>query len=155
MIRLLTVLFVVIGFIYTLESQALASNDKTCKPLNCGGKIKTCPYGYHKQDGCEICKCYDPCNPPGKPILCGPNKRCFVEKLSNGTFVGRCGLPKSKRNTSICEEEKVVGLCKAAFPRFYYNSTIKTCEHFIYGGCGANNNNFDTKEKCETACSQT
>ncbi|CAF1457599.1 unnamed protein product [Adineta steineri] len=108
MIRLLTVLFVVIGFIYTLESRALNSNNKTCKLLNCGGKLKICSYGYQKQDGCEICKCYDPCNPPEKAILC------------------RCGLSESKRNTRICEEEKVVGLCETAFPRFYCNSTTKT-----------------------------
>ncbi|CAF1446553.1 unnamed protein product [Adineta steineri] len=126
MIRLFTVLFVVIGCIYTPESRALNSNDKTCKPLNCGGKIKTCPYGYRKQDDYEICKCYDPCNPPEKAILCGSNRRCFADKISNGTFVGHCRLSKSKRNTSICEEEKVVGLCETAFPRFYYNSTTKT-----------------------------
>ncbi|CAF1157319.1 unnamed protein product [Adineta steineri] len=59
-------------------------------------------------------------------ILCGSNKRCFADKISNGIFVDRCGLSKSTRNTSICEEEKVVGLCKAAFPRFYYNLTTIT-----------------------------
>ncbi|CAF1157263.1 unnamed protein product [Adineta steineri] len=125
-IHLLTVLFVVIGFIYILESQALNSNNKTCKPLNCGGKLKTCPYGYRKQDGYEICKCYHLCNPSEKAILCGSNKRCFADKISNGTLVDRCGLSKSTRNTNICEEEKVVGLYEAAFLRFYYNSTTKT-----------------------------
>ncbi|CAF1107482.1 unnamed protein product [Adineta steineri] len=78
---------------------------------------KTCPYGYHKQDGSEIFKCYDPCNPPEKAILCGSNKRCFADKMSYGTLVDRCG---------VCEEEKVVGLYEAAFPRFYCNSTTKT-----------------------------
>ncbi|CAF4095818.1 unnamed protein product [Adineta steineri] len=86
----------------------------------------TCPYGYQKQDGSEIFKCYDPCNPPGKAILCGSNKRCLADKISNGIFIGRCGLSESKRNTSICKEEKVVGLCETEFPRFYYNSITKT-----------------------------
>ncbi len=51
-----------------------------------------------------------------------------------------------------CEQEKIVGLCKAAFPRFYYNSVTKDCEQFIYGGCGGNNNNFVTKTECEITC---
>jgi hypothetical protein len=38
---------------------------KACGPVKCP-KPKTCPYGYQKKDGCEICKCNDPCNPPGK-----------------------------------------------------------------------------------------
>ena len=39
---------------------------KVCAPVKCP-KPKTCAYGYQKTlDGCEICKCNDPCNPPGK-----------------------------------------------------------------------------------------
>ncbi len=49
-------------------SFARDSIDKICKPVDCKGKIKKCPYGYQKHDGCEICKCYDPCNPPGKVV---------------------------------------------------------------------------------------
>jgi hypothetical protein len=42
---------------------------KVCGPVKCpGGKSKVCAYGYQKKDGCEICKCNDPCNPAGKVI---------------------------------------------------------------------------------------
>lgn len=46
-----------------------------------------------------------------------------------------------------------VGPCRAAFPRYFYNSTATSCEQFIFGGCGGNTNNFETKEKCEATCS--
>lgn len=61
---------------------------------------------------------------------------CFVF-----LFSVRCRLPAK------------VGLCRAAFPKFYYNSTSMSCERFTYGGCDGNGNNFDTKEKCEETCS--
>ena len=46
----------------------------------------------------------------------------------------------------------VTGLCKAYMPRFYYNNKTNECEDFVYGGCGGNGNNFETKEVCEKTC---
>uniref|UniRef100_A0A3Q2ZSD1 BPTI/Kunitz inhibitor domain-containing protein n=1 Tax=Kryptolebias marmoratus TaxID=37003 RepID=A0A3Q2ZSD1_KRYMA len=60
---------------------------------------------------------------------------------SKFNFLFRCRLPMK------------VGLCRAAFPRFFYNVTSQTCSSFIYGGCEANDNNFETQEECEAACS--
>uniref|UniRef100_A0A8C2FF49 Serine peptidase inhibitor, Kunitz type, 2 n=1 Tax=Cyprinus carpio TaxID=7962 RepID=A0A8C2FF49_CYPCA len=42
------------------------------------------------------------------------------------------------------------GLCRAAFRRYYYNNG--TCQLFIYGGCGGNQNNYKTEESCMTTC---
>lgn len=42
--------------------------------------------------------------------------------------------------------------CFALFPRYFHNATIKSCEVFIYGGCGGNENRFDNKEECEQFC---
>lgn len=52
----------------------------------------------------------------------------------------RCSLPME------------IGFCKAAMPRFYYNSLTGECEKFTYGGCGGNKNNFLTKESCLKEC---
>ncbi|XP_056613650.1 kunitz-type protease inhibitor 2 [Triplophysa dalaica] len=60
---------------------------------------------------------------------------------------------RSAFTTDDCRLPSVVGKCRAAFPRFYYNVTSQTCQQFVYGGCGGNNNNFETQEACETACS--
>merc|ERR1712226_123943 len=51
-----------------------------------------------------------------------------------------------------CQQQKKVGRCRAAFPRYYYNHISKTCESFIYGGCDKNANNFKTMEDCTKAC---
>ncbi|KAI4886500.1 hypothetical protein NFI96_024866 [Prochilodus magdalenae] len=59
----------------------------------------------------------------------------------------------STSNTDRCRYQKAVGLCRAAFPRFYYDVTSHACTLFMYGGCGGNDNNFNTLEECNTACS--
>lgn len=51
-----------------------------------------------------------------------------------------------------CLLPKVVGPCRAAMPRFYYNNETQACEEFIYGGCSGNDNNFQTREECERVC---
>ncbi|KAK7496455.1 hypothetical protein BaRGS_00012377 [Batillaria attramentaria] len=56
------------------------------------------------------------------------------------------GLP------SACGLPKVVGPCKAAFPRFYFDRHQMECLPFTYGGCQGNDNNFETFEACQHAC---
>ncbi|KAA2235905.1 hypothetical protein F0L74_32960, partial [Chitinophaga agrisoli] len=44
------------------------------------------------------------------------------------------------------------GPCRGSFPRYAYDSSEDKCVEFIYGGCQANANNFETIEECEAAC---
>jgi hypothetical protein len=37
-------------------------------------------------------------------------------------------------------------------PRFYFNAATGACEQFVYGGCGGNDNRFETMEACQAAC---
>nr|XP_013813994.1 PREDICTED: kunitz-type protease inhibitor 4 [Apteryx mantelli mantelli] len=53
----------------------------------------------------------------------------------------------------FCYLPSVCGNCKALFVRFFYNVSSQQCEEFIYGGCGGNRNNFETKGECFQACS--
>ncbi|XP_016119505.1 putative Kunitz-type serine protease inhibitor, partial [Sinocyclocheilus grahami] len=49
-----------------------------------------------------------------------------------------------------CLAPAQTGLCKASIRRYYYNNG--TCQLFIYGGCGGNQNNYKTEESCMTTC---
>ncbi|XP_053865619.1 kunitz-type protease inhibitor 2 [Malaclemys terrapin pileata] len=51
-----------------------------------------------------------------------------------------------------CLLPKVVGRCRASFPRWWYNATSRTCQRFTYGGCGANLNNFLVEDECRVTC---
>lgn len=51
-----------------------------------------------------------------------------------------------------CQLEPEVGECRAARERWFYNSTSKACETFLWGGCGGNENRFETKTACEAKC---
>ncbi|XP_012669965.2 WAP, Kazal, immunoglobulin, Kunitz and NTR domain-containing protein 2 [Clupea harengus] len=51
-----------------------------------------------------------------------------------------------------CAQPSLQGPCKAYEPRWAYNTALHQCQSFIYGGCGGNENNFETKEACEEAC---
>ncbi|XP_038548348.1 kunitz-type protease inhibitor 2 [Micropterus salmoides] len=64
-----------------------------------------------------------------------------LEPRTNMTNNIRCRLPKK------------VGSCRAAFPRFYYDVINQSCHSFIYGGCEANENHFESQEDCEATCS--
>ncbi|XP_070581142.1 U-actitoxin-Avd3i-like [Ptychodera flava] len=52
----------------------------------------------------------------------------------------------------ICKLPAETGPCRAAFRRWFFNTTARECQEFIYGGCGGNGNNFRRKRECERAC---
>ncbi|XP_028296301.1 kunitz-type protease inhibitor 1-like [Gouania willdenowi] len=59
----------------------------------------------------------------------------------------------SPEKTSLyCRAPVKVGPCRASFPRWRYNSSTGSCEHFVYGGCKGNNNNYVFEKECVSAC---
>ena len=51
-----------------------------------------------------------------------------------------------------CLQPLVSGSCHAYFLRFGFDPATLRCVEFVYGGCGANENNFQTVEECTAAC---
>ncbi|KAK7171702.1 hypothetical protein R3I93_004108 [Phoxinus phoxinus] len=49
-----------------------------------------------------------------------------------------------------CLANARTGLCRASIRRYHYNNG--TCQPFTYGGCGGNQNNYETEEICMTTC---
>ncbi|XP_076804904.1 uncharacterized protein LOC143448870 [Clavelina lepadiformis] len=54
--------------------------------------------------------------------------------------------------TSPCMLPAEPGSCTDQITRFYYNPQISSCTLFTYSGCGGNQNNFATFEKCNAVC---
>uniref|UniRef100_A0A8C5UVX7 BPTI/Kunitz inhibitor domain-containing protein n=1 Tax=Microcebus murinus TaxID=30608 RepID=A0A8C5UVX7_MICMU len=53
---------------------------------------------------------------------------------------------------NICSLHKDAGPCMALFFRWWYNQKSNTCSRFVYGGCMGNDNNFQSKSVCMSAC---
>ncbi|XP_041350808.1 kunitz-type serine protease inhibitor-like [Gigantopelta aegis] len=56
------------------------------------------------------------------------------------------------RSADICHLPKDPGPCDDNLSRFYYNPFTRTCNHFYFGGCRGNANNFLTRRKCMKWC---
>ncbi|GFU13365.1 papilin [Nephila pilipes] len=79
---------------------------------------------------------------------CGGNRNNFE---TEDECYNKCGALASV-SESACDQEKKVGPCRAAFGRYFFNKQSGQCEHFTYGGCGGNDNNFLSQEDCEAVC---
>ncbi|XP_075151250.1 male accessory gland serine protease inhibitor-like [Haematobia irritans] len=58
-----------------------------------------------------------------------------------------CGLPHSKDGDGLRQ-------CRALIPSWSYDQDSKECLSFAYGGCGGNDNRFNSKEECESKCKE-
>ena len=64
-------------------------------------------------------------------------------------------LPVSENpesSTPTCSLPVDVGPCYASIPRWSYISHLNECQVFVYGGCGGNENNFETSDACTERC---
>ena len=94
------------------------------------------------------CRDPDPCSVCPKGTLCRREPRFCINPPCGPDFV-RCLDPDN-----VCSLEPETGPCRGGFRKFFYNSTTDQCELFIYGGCGGNDNRFDTRSECISACGE-
>jgi len=74
----------------------------------------------------------------------------FLMLLLNACVNTPIEEPANKTPNS-CELKPKAGMCRAAFPRFYYDHKSKECKQFIWGGCGGVVP-FKTLESCQQKC---
>ncbi|XP_065185721.1 uncharacterized protein LOC135816235 [Sycon ciliatum] len=53
----------------------------------------------------------------------------------------------------MCLMPREDGRCRAAMPRFYFDFRLRRCIPFVFSGCGANDNNFESEHDCLQTCS--
>ncbi|XP_013147767.1 PREDICTED: papilin isoform X2 [Papilio polytes] len=126
--------------------------------------------------------CIQTCSPPGKPHPnCDEPQETgnCTEKHAAWSFsdtenrcvpfyYSGCGGNGNRFNTedsciaacpSVYEPEKCVlpaetGECANYTEKWFYDTAYQRCRQFYYGGCGGNENRFDSQQECETSCSQ-
>ncbi|KAG8445988.1 hypothetical protein GDO86_013749 [Hymenochirus boettgeri] len=111
----------------------------------------------------------DECLKPADSEDCGEEQtRWYFDAKKNNCFIfiyGNCNSNLNHFDTyescmltcmngpvNICNFPALQGQCKAYKPRWAYNKQLNQCQSFIFGGCGGNENNFETKEICENMC---
>jgi len=85
----------------------------------------------------------------------GPQLIKMVEaNLQPDAICGALGLCDGQKKTipQRCQETKQVGLCRALIESFFFNTETNKCEQFYYGGCGGNNNRFESMDQCNDRC---
>lgn len=55
-------------------------------------------------------------------------------------------------HNKACDMKKDAGDCEEASTKWFYDSKLNKCRLFVYGGCGGNDNRFDTEAKCRAQC---
>ncbi|XP_029984021.1 kunitz-type protease inhibitor 1-like [Sphaeramia orbicularis] len=108
---------------------------------SCGTNQLTC------DNGC----CLD------KTLECDGVKQCedgsdedHCNKL-NRTLNRLLSIDVSQRK-AWCTEPPLTGPCRASHTRWYYDPLNRKCQRFTYGGCNANDNNFEEEQKCSDFC---
>lgn len=76
---------------------------------------------------------------------------CGISSSSDGSFLEPSNSPAAERCTLPIES----GPCEAAIPRWAFDEAQQDCVEFLYGGCGGNQNNFESRAACQSACEES
>uniref|UniRef100_A0A6B2EI24 Spondin-1 n=1 Tax=Phlebotomus kandelakii TaxID=1109342 RepID=A0A6B2EI24_9DIPT len=85
-------------------------------------------------------------------ILCfEPGDPCFGIPVVEIVICGH-DQPACDDVPAICLLQPQSGNCKSVTNRWFYDSRMGECAVFPYTGCSGNENNFESREHCMTAC---
>ncbi|XP_053405367.1 actinia tenebrosa protease inhibitors-like isoform X2 [Mercenaria mercenaria] len=116
------------------------------KPGPCKAAI---PRYFYNTDTCQ-CEpfTWGGCRPNDNNFLNLVHCQALCEKPMKNNAV--CELPK--KISGHCNLPSAQGPCNGHFQRFFFNIQTCQCEEFIYGGCGGNENRYETLQECRAVC---
>ncbi|KAM9123901.1 collagen alpha-3(VI) chain isoform 3-T3 [Pangshura tecta] len=139
----------------------LTSTERVIGGLRSGQKYQVAITGYHKSQvkvtymGTFSTKSM---SVPKAPAVATANLMVNTEPLERPEIAAekvmqRPPLEKSLLPVAdICRLQKEEGTCRNFTLKWYYDSETKSCARFWYGGCGGNENKFNTQKECEKVC---
>ena len=113
------------------------ANKSPCYDSVVSGPCEAATSRFYYDDAANQCKLFvwGGCAATGNNFL-------TVEECENSCSAGR----------DSCLEPMESGPCFAAFERYYFEPSLRSCQPFTWGGCQENGNNFETAEACESSC---
>lgn len=157
------------GLRYCADTCAICGPDETCQVLDtpCPGPERPCPpvviCEEKPENPCALIDCsvnqicrVDPntregyCADTCEGVRCEDGETCVLVDVTCVT--SPCPPVAACRQLETCSLPPEVGPCDAAFVRYVFNPRSDRCERFLWGGCGGNDNNFESLESCKQAC---
>ena len=105
------------------------------------------------------------------PLKCLNGGTCYVNKSNSPACQCQRGYLGLSCEQDICLQALLTGTCTDRYQRYYYNALFKSCQPFLYTGCGGtiiiylktiifksylfikgNQNNFGDPVACNNAC---